>query len=76
MSAARAEDVCGEVLFFGSCAWGQPTEQSDVDLLVAGDADELAWRLAQAIACEVDAWRVEDAPPTLVARARAEGIAL
>ena len=76
VSAARAEGVCGEVLLFGSCGWGQPTEQSDVDLLVAGDADELAWRLAQAIDCEVDAWRVEDAPPALVARARAEGIAL
>ena len=76
VSAARAEGVCGVVLLFGSYAWGQPTEQSDLDLLVEGDADELAWRVSHAIGCEVDAWRVADAPSALALRARSEGISL
>lgn len=74
--SARADGVCGEVVLFGSYAWGQPTERSDVDLLIEGDTRELAWRVGRTLGCEVDAWRIQDAPETLVERARAEGIAL
>lgn len=74
--SARAEGVCGEVVLFGSYAWGQPTARSDVDLLIAGDTEEIAWRVGRVLGCEVDAWRLEDAPAALVERALAEGIAL
>lgn len=76
VAAARADGVCDEVVLFGSYAWGRPTDRSDVDLLVAGDATELAWRVSRALGCEVDAWRLEDAPETLVARAQADGVTL
>lgn len=37
-----------QVLLFGSYAWGQPNEDSDVDLLVIVDqSDEPGYRLAQ-----------------------------
>lgn len=76
IAAARAEGLCRGVWLFGSYAWGQPTERSDIDLLVDGDADEIAWRVSRALDCEVDGWPLTAAPAELVARARSEGIAL
>lgn len=76
IATARADGVCREVWLFGSFAWGRPGPDSDLDLLVEGDADELAWRISRELVRAVDAWRLDDAPPSLVARARSEGIAL
>lgn len=76
VAAARDEGICREVFLFGSYAWGNPTARSDLDLLVAGDADELAWRVGSALGCEVDAWELDRAPPALIERARTEGISL
>src|SRR5690606_5986689 len=75
VAAARADGVCGEVWLFGSFACGRPGTDSDLDLLVDGDADELAWRISRELLRAVDAWRLDDAPPSLIARARSEGIA-
>jgi predicted nucleotidyltransferase len=65
------------IWLFGSLAWGEPHEGSDVDLLVEGLAAE-AWSAATALVEEVvrapvDLVRAEDAAPGLVARVRAEG---
>ena len=76
VAGARAEGVCTRVWLFGSYAWGAPTEASDVDVLVEGDADEVAWRLTRSLGCEVDAWRLTDAPASLAARPMSDGIAL
>ena len=79
VEALRADGRCGAVWLFGSYAWGQPSLASDLDVLVDGDADELAWRLGNVEGLRhltVDAWRLEAAPPELVRRAQADGIPL
>ena len=76
VAAARADGVCGEVWLFGSFASGAPRDASDVDILVAGNADELAWRIGSALGRRVDAWRLEEAPEGLVTRARDTGVRL
>lgn len=66
---------------FGSLAWGEPHQGSDVDLLVEGVA---AARWPEAVRAverlfagvHVDALRSEDSPRPLVDRVRAEGIRL
>jgi predicted nucleotidyltransferase len=65
---------------FGSLAWGDPHEESDVDLLVegldtrtAGDAER---RVAEVVEARVDLVRAEEAPPGLCERVRREGLLL
>jgi predicted nucleotidyltransferase len=65
------------VWLFGSLAWGQPHQASDVDLLVEGIAAD-AWLAAiktveDAIEAPVDVLRAEDAPPGLRLRVAEEG---
>ena len=69
------------VWLFGSLAWGEPHESSDVDLLVEGvpaaswrDAIREVERLLGGV--HVDALRSEDSPRTLIDRVRAGGIRL
>ena len=38
-----------KIVLFGSWAWGNPTEDSDVDLLVVLPFDGKPWRMASAI---------------------------
>src|SRR5436190_19510595 len=62
---ARSEGPCGRVWLFGSFAWGQPGERSDVDLMVEGDDEALARRVEQASGREVHAIRMAEAPASL-----------
>jgi len=69
------------IWLFGSLAWGEPHQGSDVDLLVEGvpaatwaDAVRAVERLFAG--AHVDALRAEDAPRSLVDRVGAGGIRL
>ena len=73
---ARSEGPCGRVWLFGSFAWGQPGERSDVDLLVEGDDVALARRIEQASGREVHAIRMAEAPASLRERVLAHGVPL
>lgn len=68
------------VWLFGSLAWGEPHEASDVDLLVeglaVGSARAAERRVGQLVSAGVDLVRVEDAPPGLADRVRREGTVL
>ena len=78
VSAARAEGAVGRAVLFGSFAWGEPTEHSDLDLLVEGCVDglRLSARLGRATDRDVHVIELEHAPESLVRRAHAEGIEL
>jgi len=74
------EHGAGRVWLFGSLAWGRPHAASDVDLLVEGLPAE-AWSAASAlveaeVGAAVDLVRIEEAPPGLAARVRAQGVLL
>lgn len=73
---ARSEGPCGRVWLFGSFAWGQPGQSSDVDLLVEGDDDALARRVEQASGRQVHAIRMAEAPASLRERVLAHGLPL
>ncbi len=75
---ARRRGLCGRAWLFGSFAWGQPGERSDVDVLVeaARDPDAVAALLGEACGRDVHVLRRETAPEALVARALSEGEAL
>jgi predicted nucleotidyltransferase len=73
---ARSEEPCGRVWLFGSFAWGQPGERSDVDLLVEGDDGALARRVEQATGRDVHAMRLSEAPASLRDRVLAHGLPL
>lgn len=65
------------VWLFGSLAWGEPHQASDVDLLVEGVAAD-AWLAAiktveDAIEAPADVLRAEDAPASLRLRVAKEG---
>ena len=79
-SALMTEFGAKRVWLFGSLAWGEPHEASDVDLLVEGLAEGLARaaerRVGQLVSAGVDLVRVEDAPPGLADRVRREGALL
>lgn len=78
IAEARARGDCGEAWLFGSFAWGQPGERSDLDLLVSGcsDPDALAGRLWRACGRAVHVIDRAHAPPALVQRVLAEGLRL
>lgn len=69
------------VWLFGSLAWGEPHGETDVDLLVEGLAPSSWGEAVRAVerhlaGTHVDVVRLEDAPPSLVERVRAEGTRL
>jgi len=78
LAEAREQGLLGAAWLFGSYAWGQPEERSDVDLLVEGCRDPL--RVASVVGrltgTEVHVVCVEDAPDSLRERATAEGVEL
>ncbi len=76
IEAARSDGRCGRVWLFGSFAWGQPGERSDIDLLVEGDDDALARRVEQACGRDVHAIRMAEAPASLTERVLAHGLPL
>jgi len=75
---ARREGRCERTWLFGSFAWGQPTERSDVDLLVARceDPDALAAEVWRKVDRAVHVVTLERAPESLVQRVLAEGLPL
>jgi uncharacterized protein len=81
-AAARLAGSFGakRVWLFGSIAWSQAHDTSDVDLLVDGiEAQALpaAHAMAEAIiGAPVDLVRIEEAPPGLAVRVQQEGILL
>jgi predicted nucleotidyltransferase len=75
---ARGAALCGRVWLFGSYAWGEPTERSDVDLLAEDcpDPDRLAAVVARRTGTDVHVVPNEDAAETLRLRAHQEGVLL
>ena len=74
----RAGGHCRRVWLFGSYAWGEPTEASDLDLLVETESDPLfiAAQIGRATRRMVHVVVLREAPASLVERARSGGIAL
>ena len=70
--------MCAQVWLFGSYAWGEPSERSDIDLLVAGcaDPDRLASAVGRKTGTDVHIVQLERAPDSLRQRALAEGVTL
>jgi predicted nucleotidyltransferase len=75
---ARADGLCGDVWLFGSYAWGEPGERSDVDLLVDGCADPFVVASVVGRACGLDVHVIElsEAPLSLKERVRENGVPL
>lgn len=75
---ARADGLCSAAWLFGSYAWGQPGERSDVDLLVDDAADPLMVASVVGRACgrDVHVIATSDAPPSLKQRVREDGVSL
>jgi predicted nucleotidyltransferase len=66
-----------EVVLFGSLAWGEPHESSDIDLAVGGVRPADLWRAwaecSERAPIAVQLLMLETAPPSLVARIRKSG---
>ncbi|MBM4320702.1 MAG: nucleotidyltransferase domain-containing protein [Deltaproteobacteria bacterium] len=75
-----AELGAGRIFLFGSLAWGEVHEQSDVDLAVEGlppgAEDVLAARLGDALQLTVEVVPLERAPASLQSRILADGVLL
>ena len=78
VARAREEGRCGRAWLFGSYAWGEPGDRSDVDILVDGCADDIAVASLVGRACGRDVHVIDwaDAPDSLRDRASAEGLPL
>jgi predicted nucleotidyltransferase len=78
VARARAEGRCERVWLFGSYAWGEPGDRSDVDILVEGCADSIALASLIGRACERDVHVIDgaDALDSLRGRVSAEGLPL
>jgi predicted nucleotidyltransferase len=78
IARARAGGLCRAAWLFGSYAWGEPGQRSDVDILVEGRADTLAIASLVGRACGLDVHVVDEAeaPESLKVRVAAEGLAL
>ncbi len=78
VARARREGLVGRAWLFGSFAWGDPTNGSDVDVLVEGCSEpfRLAARIGRAADREVHVVERETAARTLADRAVAEGMEL
>ncbi len=78
LAQARAEGLCGRGWVFGSYAWGEPRDSSDVDLMVE-DSDEpllVAAVVGRFTETEVHVVAVERAPSGLKERVQTEGVEL
>ena len=75
ISRARADGLCGAAWLFGSYAWGEPGEGSDVDVFVDGRRDTIAIASIVGRACGLDVHVVDsvEAPESLRARVLKEG---
>jgi predicted nucleotidyltransferase len=77
VAEGRARGECGRVILFGSFAWGEPREGSDIDLLIE---DERDGKISSAVAMRtlrlVHAVPWPEAPESLRERALREGIEL
>ena len=75
---ARADGLCGGAWLFGSYAWGEPGERSDVDLLVEDCADPfmVASLIGRACGRDVHVIEMSEAPPSLKERVHADGVPL
>ena len=75
---ARADGLCGGAWLFGSYAWGEPGERSDVDLLVEDCADTfmVASLLGRACGRDVHVIEMSEAPPSLKERVHVDGVPL
>jgi predicted nucleotidyltransferase len=78
IARARADGLCGAAWLFGSYAWGEPGERSDVDIFVEGRRDTFAIASLVGRACGLDVHVLDasDAPESLRQRALTEGQAL
>jgi predicted nucleotidyltransferase len=75
---ARREGLVGRVWLFGSFAWGQPADESDVDVMVEACRDEvdLALRLQDETGRMVHIVNAAAAPEDLRRRAMDDGVEL
>jgi predicted nucleotidyltransferase len=75
IARARAEGLCDSAWLFGSYAWGEPGERSDVDIFVEGRTDTIAIASIVGRACGLDVHVIDasEAPESLRDRAMAEG---
>ena len=78
LARARADGLCGGAWLFGSYAWGEPGERSDIDLLVENCADPFMVASLVGRVCGRDVHVVEmsEAPLSLKERVRADGVPL
>jgi len=78
LERARADGLCGGAWLFGSYAWGEPGERSDVDLLVEDCADTFMVASLVGRGCERDVHVIEmsEAPPSLKERVHKDGVPL
>ncbi|HVZ73047.1 MAG TPA: nucleotidyltransferase domain-containing protein [Polyangia bacterium] len=74
---ARDQGLCGRAWLFGSYAWGEPGERSDVDILVEGEGSVDTIAIASVIgrACRLDVHVIDaaEAPVMLRERVLSEG---
>lgn len=62
------------IWLFGSCAWGQPDDYSDVDLLIdSPKTDELAWQISRVCGRPVHAVFIAEASLSLRERVLRHG---
>lgn len=75
VECARQDGMFTQAWLFGSYAWGQPGERSDVDILVTQCRDPIGMASLVGRACGLDVHVVdwEEAPESLRARALEEG---
>ena len=75
---ARRSGLLTDAWLFGSYAWGQPTERSDVDILAADCSDPIAVAVVVGRACDRDVHviQLERSAPSLRDRTFAEGLRL
>ncbi len=78
LDRARADGLCGKAWLFGSYAWGEPGERSDIDLLVENCSDPFTVASLVGRACQRDVHVIEmsEAPPSLQERVRQSGVPL
>ena len=78
LERARADGLCAGAWLFGSYAWGEPGERSDIDLLVENCADPFVVASLVGRTCrrDVHVIAMSEAPASLRERVRAEGVPL
>jgi predicted nucleotidyltransferase len=78
LARARAAGLCTKAWLFGSYAWGEPGERSDIDLLVEDCADPMMVASLVGRACGLDVHVIDlsEAPESLRERVRADGVSL